>query len=71
MIINVIQKEITQSYKNSGVKYLKTKEVANIKHKLVGPINTHFIGKAKLETDVQNLNKFLDKNKYRVEWFVI
>ena len=71
MIVNVIQKEITQLYESSGVKYLKTKKVANIKHKLVGPMNTHLIGEAKLEADVQNSNEFLDKNKYRVERFVI
>ncbi|CAG8850950.1 36569_t:CDS:2, partial [Racocetra persica] len=34
-IANVVRKEVLKLYKDSGVEYLKTKEVTNIKQKLV------------------------------------
>ncbi|CAG8784801.1 22015_t:CDS:1, partial [Gigaspora rosea] len=40
-IANVIRKEVSKVCEDSGVEYLKTKDVANTKHKLVGPMNSH------------------------------
>src|SRR2546423_7476657 len=69
MITNVVRKEIEQLYEDSGVKYLKTQEVANTKFKLVGPMNTHLIGEANLRLDIKSANKFLVEKNYRVEKF--
>ena len=71
MIANVVRKEIERSYENSGVKYLKTQEVFNTKHKLVSPMNSHLIGEAALRADIQNTIEFLIRNNYRVEQFIL
>jgi len=69
MIANAVRKEITKLHEFSGVEYLKTQEVTNIKLKLVGPMNSHLIGDANLNVDIQNANKFLIEKNYQVEWF--
>ncbi|CAG8583474.1 13905_t:CDS:2 [Cetraspora pellucida] len=69
MIADVIRKEASKLYEDSGVEYLKTKEVTNIKQKLVGPMNLHLVGDANLKPDILNTIKFLIENNYQVESF--
>ncbi|CAG8678699.1 4325_t:CDS:2 [Gigaspora margarita] len=69
MIANVIRTEASKVCENLGVEYLKTKVVANIKQKLVGPISLHLIGDADLKSDISNAIEFLIKNNYRAESF--
>ncbi|RIB15631.1 hypothetical protein C2G38_2191960 [Gigaspora rosea] len=68
-ITNVIKKEVSKLHEDSGVEYLKTKEVANIKHKLVGPMNSHLVGHADLNSDFLSATEFLLRNNYQVESF--
>ncbi|RIB18653.1 hypothetical protein C2G38_2184042 [Gigaspora rosea] len=68
-IANVIRTEVSKVCEDSGMEYLKTKEVANIKQKLVGPMNSHLVGDADLKSDLSNAIKFLIKNNYRAESF--
>ncbi|CAG8738512.1 7012_t:CDS:2, partial [Cetraspora pellucida] len=44
---------------DSGVEYLKTKEVANIKQKLVGPMNSHLVEGADLQSDILTALKII------------
>ncbi|RIB19390.1 hypothetical protein C2G38_2181995 [Gigaspora rosea] len=59
MIVNVIRKEVSKVCEDSGMEYLKTKEVTNIKQKLVGPISSHLVGDADLKSDISNAIEFL------------
>ncbi|CAG8802547.1 10901_t:CDS:2, partial [Cetraspora pellucida] len=68
-IANVVRKEVSKLYEDSGVKYLKTKKVTNIKQKLVGLMNSHLIGNANLKSDFLSTTEFLIKNNYQVESF--
>ena len=71
MIANAVRKGIERRYENSGVKYLKTQEVFNIKRKLIGSTNSHLVSEAVLEADIQNAIKFLVEKNYRVEEFIL
>ncbi|CAG8733882.1 14597_t:CDS:2, partial [Cetraspora pellucida] len=68
-IADVIRKEASKLCEDSGIKYLKTKKVANIKQKLVEPMNSHLVGDANLKPDILNTIKFLIENNYQVESF--
>ncbi|CAG8569694.1 4429_t:CDS:2, partial [Scutellospora calospora] len=62
-------KEVYKVYEDSDIEYLKTKEVANIKQKLVGLMNSHLVGVADLKSDILITIEFLIKNNYQVESF--
>ncbi|CAG8800001.1 3168_t:CDS:2 [Cetraspora pellucida] len=51
-IANVVRNEAKKVYENSGVEYLKTQEVANVKFKLMGSMNSHLIGESRVKADV-------------------
>ncbi|CAG8733801.1 4606_t:CDS:2, partial [Gigaspora rosea] len=59
--------EVSKVCEDSGMEYLKTKKVANIKQKLVGPMNSHLVGDADLKSDISNTIEFLIKYNYQVE----
>ncbi|CAG8791704.1 3761_t:CDS:2, partial [Racocetra fulgida] len=65
MIANVIRKEVSKLYEDSGVEYLKTKEVVNIKQKLVGLMNSHLIEDVDLKSDILSATEFLLKNNFQ------
>ncbi|CAG8816006.1 22708_t:CDS:2, partial [Cetraspora pellucida] len=65
IITDVIRKEVSKLYEDSGVEYLKTKKVANIKQKLVGPMNLHLVGGTDLQSNILSTNEFLLKNNYQ------
>lgn len=70
-ITKVIKEEIEKEHLDSGVTHLKRQEVANIKLKLVGPMNAHLVGEGDLESDILSATKFLEGRGYQVERFSI
>ena len=53
----------------SSVQDLKQKEVANIKYQLHRPINDHFVGNEKLNSDISEAVSYLKEQEYYVEHY--
>jgi len=53
----------------SGVEYLRRDEVANIQHKIRGPIMGHLVGDDDMEKDIHQAIKYLEEQEYQVEQF--
>ncbi|RHZ86811.1 hypothetical protein Glove_44g33 [Diversispora epigaea] len=54
-----------------SVKDLKRKEVANIKYKLHGPLETHLVGNIELESDILETISYLKNQEYYCERYYI
>ncbi|RHZ75272.1 hypothetical protein Glove_216g134 [Diversispora epigaea] len=55
----------------ASVKELKVKEVVNIKHKVRGSLDTHFIGNSERKLDICDSIFFLEQQNYQVERYMI
>lgn len=66
-------KEYASNELNLGasVSYLKTQEVANIKYKIRGPMETHLIGNQDLKTDIIETVSYLMNQEYQVQVYTI
>ena len=71
-IVNAVKEYATKKLDFSiSVKELKWREVANIKYKVRGPQNTHFVGASNLTQDIRDAVSFLEKEGYLFESFRI
>jgi hypothetical protein len=55
----------------SSAEYLKRKEVANIKYKVRGPMETHLIGDTNLEQDILDAVLYLNNQEYHAERYCV
>ena len=69
-IVDAVKEYANTLSLGSSVQDLRRKEVANIKYKVRGPMETHLVGDAKRE-DILNTVSYLNKQEYHAEQYCV
>ena len=66
-IVDAVKEHADTLSLGSSVQDLRRKEVANIKYKVRGPMETHLIGATKIEQDILDAVSYLNDQQYHAE----
>lgn len=70
-IVDAVKEHANTLSLGSSVQDLKRREVANIKYKVRGPMETHLVGSTKLEQDISDAMSYLNDQEYHTERYRI
>ena len=65
-IVDAVKEHADTLSLGSSVQDLRRKEVANIKYKVRGPMETHLIGATKIEQDILDAVSYLNDQQYHL-----